>query len=77
MISDWLEPSVETRVNEIFDYICDNDPERLYHKFCSAIRAIKDKELSFDLENYFLLMVKQTTEYSYRKGISDMAVFKK
>ena len=75
MLPDWLEPSIQKRVDEIVDDNCSNDPEKLFEKFSHTIQAIDgvDKETIFDLENTLILMVKQTTDSAYRSGLSDMA----
>lgn len=75
MLLQLLEPTIQNQVVEVFDQIAvDND---MYMKFMTVLALMEkdkpglSKELLFQMENIFILTVKQTVEISYRAGISD------
>jgi hypothetical protein len=75
MLMEWLDPSMEKQCMELFDHICSDDD--LYLKFMSIIESMKKQtpqvsnDLMFQMENIFILNIKNTVDKSYRAGMAD------
>jgi|GEM_PF-3699423 len=80
MLVKWLEPVIESRCEEINDELLKTEVGDLYS---STIRIIKgNKHLgedeSYELENHFLMAVRNAVEVSYRKGLIDgISIYRK
>jgi hypothetical protein len=77
MPMQFLEPSIQQRIIEVFDKLSESDSnDELYEKFMGIIRSIAathglSNELVNELENMFLLRTRETLDLGYRKGIQD------
>ncbi|MEJ8548127.1 hypothetical protein [Brevibacillus borstelensis] len=79
MLMKWLEPTIEKRVDEIFDELIQKDQLDLYQKLIELVknREEVDGELIFEIENSLLLMIKCAVDTSYRAGLYEMSELKK
>ncbi|MDR0266683.1 hypothetical protein [Paenibacillus sp.] len=73
MLSDWLEPVIEKRCDEINGIMLETGIGSEYEVFLNILRintALSNEE-KFDLENAFILHSKRVVEISYRSGLTE------
>ncbi|MNP02168.1 hypothetical protein D3C76_940150 [compost metagenome] len=73
MLMKWLEPVIEVNCDGINDAIMNDENKKLYEELISILRH--DKYLSVDnsseIENIFLLAIRNAVIISYTTGLRD------
>ncbi|RRJ62378.1 hypothetical protein EHV15_05005 [Paenibacillus oralis] len=73
MLIKWLEPVIEASCDEINNDLLNNEDKEMYE---NVMRIVKEnKHLSqddvFEIENYFLLAIRNAVVVSYTSGLRD------
>ncbi|WP_339192746.1 hypothetical protein [Paenibacillus sp. FSL W8-1287] len=80
MLVKWLEPVIETKCEEINNQLLHNENVEVYSSVISIIKknVNLDENESYELENYFLVAIRNAVEVSYRKGLTDgISIYRK
>ncbi len=73
---EWLEPSIENRVNELFNDIWENDEviNVVKQRIIDVINSTENKSLTesmLELENIIILRIRHAVDVSYREGLKN------
>lgn len=80
MIIEWLEPVIEKRCETINDFIINSENNQLYNELMKIIKCNHgfNEDDVLDIENIFLLAIRNGVEYSYREGLKDgISIYRK
>ncbi|EGG33461.1 hypothetical protein [Paenibacillus sp. HGF5] len=80
MLVKWLEPVIESECEEINDQLLHNENGEVYSSVITIIKknVNLDENESYELENCFLVAIRNAVEVSYRKGLIDgISIYRK
>lgn len=73
MLIKWLEPVIEANCDEINNALLNNEDKEVYENIMRIVKG--NKHLSqddvFEIENYFLLAIRNAVVVSYTSGLRD------
>ncbi|MEK5167118.1 hypothetical protein NYE69_33090 [Paenibacillus sp. FSL R5-0527] len=73
MLIKWLEPVIEANSDEINNALLNNEDKEVYENIMRIVKG--NKHLSqddvFEIENYFLLAIRNAVVVSYTSGLRD------